>query len=122
MKTACLFSFHACHITPIPSTEIKQSVSQSLGSRPTQVQKHFTLVPLLLGTTCCCLSVQSFQLLHSRNIPRYTPLAWPFLIDTITPDSPLMLGNCFIDFAVEHRFGCGTTEPAFAGEIGALER
>ena len=29
--------------------------------------------------------------------------------------------NCFLDFAVEHWFGCRTTEPAFARDIGAIE-
>ena len=33
----------------------------------------------------------------------------------------LMLRNCFLDFAVEKRFGCRTTEPGFAGDIGAKE-
>ena len=32
-----------------------------------------------------------------------------------------MLRNCFLDFAVEHWFGCRTTEPGFAGDIGAIE-
>ena len=32
-----------------------------------------------------------------------------------------MLQNCFIDFAVEHEFGCGTTEPDYIGDIGAIE-
>ena len=33
----------------------------------------------------------------------------------------LMLKNCFLDFAVEHWFGCRATEPGFAGDIGAIE-
>ena len=32
-----------------------------------------------------------------------------------------MLRNCFLDFAVEHWFGCRATEPGFAGDIGAIE-
>ena len=32
-----------------------------------------------------------------------------------------MLRNCFLDFAVEHWFGCRTTELGFAGDIGAIE-
>ena len=32
-----------------------------------------------------------------------------------------MLRNCFLDFAVEHWFGCRATEPRFAGDIGAIE-
>ena len=29
--------------------------------------------------------------------------------------------NCFLDFAVEHGFGCRATEPGFAEDIGAIE-
>ena len=36
-------------------------------------------------------------------------------------ETPLMLQNCFFDFAVEYRLGCRTTEPSFAGDIGAIE-
>ena len=32
-----------------------------------------------------------------------------------------MLRNCFLDFAVEHWFGCRTTEPGLHGDIGAIE-
>ena len=32
-----------------------------------------------------------------------------------------MLRNGFLDFVVEHWFGCRTTEPGFAGDIGAKE-
>ena len=42
-------------------------------------------------------------------------------IDTSTPDGPLMSQNCFIDFAVEHRFGYGATESGHAGDIGAMK-
>ena len=41
--------------------------------------------------------------------------------DTNMPNGPLMLQNCFIDFAVEHLFGCCTTEPGYAGDIGAIK-
>ena len=36
-------------------------------------------------------------------------------------DGMLMLRNCFLDFTVEHWFGCSATEPDFAGDIGAIE-
>ena len=29
--------------------------------------------------------------------------------------------NCFLDFVVEHWFGCGAAESGFAGDIGAIE-
>ena len=32
-----------------------------------------------------------------------------------------MLRNYFLDFAVEHWFGCRATEPGFARDIGAIE-
>ena len=37
------------------------------------------------------------------------------------PDSPLMLRNCFFDFAAEHWFACRTTESGFTGDIGSIE-
>ena len=37
-----------------------------------------SLVLCLFGTTCLCLSVQSFQLLPLRNIRRHISLTWPF--------------------------------------------
>ena len=33
----------------------------------------------------------------------------------------LMLRQCFINFAVEHRFGCHAIEPGFARDIGNIE-
>ena len=30
-----------------------------------------------------------------------------------------MMMNCFINFAVEHRFGCRANESGYAGDIGA---
>ena len=69
----------------------------------------------------CCLSVQPVQLLPSRNIWRHISLIWPFPIDTVTPHGLLMLQNCFLDFAVEHWFGCRNTEPGFPGDLGAIE-
>ena len=42
-------------------------------------------------------------------------------LDTGTPDIPLRPWNCFIDFAIEHWFGCRPTEHGFAGDIGAVE-
>ena len=38
----------------------------------------FNLVPRFFRTTCCCLSVQPFQLLPSRNIWRHISLTSPF--------------------------------------------
>ena len=42
-------------------------------------------------------------------------------IDTGTPDGPLMLPNCFIDFAVEYWISCCATEPGFTGDVGGIE-
>ena len=33
----------------------------------------------------------------------------------------LVFRNCFLDFAVEHCFGCRATEPGFVGDIDAIE-
>ena len=37
------------------------------------------------------------------------------------PNGLLMLRHCFLDFGVEHWFGCRATEPGFAGDIGTIE-
>ena len=42
-------------------------------------------------------------------------------IETITPHGLLILWNCFLDFAVEHWFGCHPTEPVLP-EILALQK
>ena len=96
-------------------------VCQSLGSRPIIVPELFTLVPHLFGTTSCCLSVQPVQLLPSRNLWRHISLIWPFPHRYRHSPWPVDVTEVFINFAVEHWFGCRATEPGFAGDIGAIE-
>ena len=75
------FIFIPClphHFHPVHRDQTTTIICQSLGSRPTQVQELFTLVPHLFGTTCCCLSAQPFQLLPLGNIWRRISLTWPF--------------------------------------------
>ena len=71
-------------------------VCHSLRSRPILVLELFSLVPCLFGTTCCCLSVQAFQLLPSRNIwrrisfirplpHRYRHSPWPVDVTELFP-------------------------------------
>ena len=99
----------------------KESLCQSLGSRPTQLREHFTLAPLLFGTTSGCLSVQLLQLQHSGSPSRHTSLTWPFPQRHQPAWWPLMLWSCFIDLAVEHRFGCHTTEPGYTRDVDTIE-
>ena len=42
-------------------------------------------------------------------------------VDTGVPYCLLMLRNDFNDFTFEHRSGCCSTEPCYAGDIGAIE-
>ena len=126
IRENCSLIFTPCllhHSDPVHSHQRKELVCRCIGSRPTQVQEHFTLVPLLFGTTCRCLSVQPFQLLPSRNIWKHISLIWPPPppIDTSTPDGLLMLWSCSIDLALEHWFGCHATDPGFAGDISTTE-
>ena len=75
------FTFHSILATSLPSHSRRSNKGISLsvlGSRPTQAQEHFTLMPLLFRTTSRCLSVQPFQLLPSRSIWRHISLSWPF--------------------------------------------
>ena len=109
----------------IPSRSLRSNNANSLSVPRVKTNtgaRGFTLVPHLFGTTCRCLSVQPFQLLPSRNVWRHTSL-WLGLspVDTGMPDGLLMLRNCFLEFAIKHWFGCRTTEPGFAEDIGAIE-
>ena len=76
-----LFIFTPClpyHFHPIHWDQTTIIVCQSLGSRPTQVQELFNLVPRLFVTTSRCLSVQPVQLLPLRNIWRHISLILAF--------------------------------------------
>ena len=80
-----------------------------------------TPVPLLFRTACHHQSVHPLHL-PPAGMSQDTSL-WPGLcpIDTSMPDDLLMLGNCLIAFAAGHWFGCRTTEPRYAGDLGAIE-
>ena len=74
-----IFTSHLQHHShPIHWDQTTITDCQSLGSRPTQVQQLFTLVPHLFGTTSRCRSIQPFHLLSVRNIWRHISLTWPF--------------------------------------------
>ena len=122
MKSSCLSSLQPCFPSRSLSVDLQDLVCKSSRSRPTQAQELSTLVPRLLGTTSHCLSVQPYQLLRSRNIWRHI-FDWLGLspLGIGTPDSPLIPWNCFINFAIEHWFGCCDTEPGLVGDIGAIE-
>ena len=57
------------------------------------------------------MDCQPFQLLPSRNIWRHISLTCPSPVDTVTPHGLLMLRNSFLNFTIEHWFGCRTTSP-----------
>ena len=72
----------------------KGTTPWSLGSRPTQVQEHFTLALLLFGTTSYW---SPLNLQPSGSVSGHTSLTWPFLHRyqyTWYPDGPLMWCNC----------------------------
>ena len=54
----------------------------------------------------------------SQNIPFRLGLS---PVDTGVPNGLLMLRNSLNDFVFEHRSGRCTTEPGYAGDIGAIE-
>ena len=99
--TPCLLH----HFHPIHCHHITIIVCQSLGSRPTQVQELFTLVPHLFGTTSRCLSVQPFQLLPLRNFWGHISFSWPF-------PHRYRHAQCPVDVTeLSHRFCCWTLIP-----------
>ena len=122
-KTACLSSLHAYRITPIPFTEIEQwylSVGPQ-GQDQHRCKSILVLCPVSLEQPPAVCPFSYFSC-YLQEISQDTPL-WLGLcpVDTSMPDGPLMLQNCFIDFAVEHWFGCHATEPGFTGDIGSIE-
>ena len=70
-----------------------------IGSRPTQVQGVFALVPLPCGITSHYLSVQPHQLQLSANIWKRISLNWPILQHA---QWPIDIMDCFMGFAVRH--------------------
>ena len=105
--TPCLL----CSSHPVRWDQTGELVCRSPESRPIQVPEHFTLVPLLFGTTCHCPSVQPFQLLLSRNIWRYICLTWPFPHSHQHARWPVDVTELL------DRFCCCATEP---GPLGIL--
>ena len=92
----------------------KESLWQSLGSRPTPVQGLLDLAPLLFETAFHYLSIQQPHLTPLEPVSKRIFLTCPASPppppgDTGEPDGPLMLRNSFIDFAFEDT--CCTTEP-----------
>ena len=90
-----------------------------LGLRPTQVQELFTFVLRLFGTTSLCQF--SHVSCYLQETSEDTSLTLPVPIDTSTFDGPLMLRNCFCEFAFEHWFGCCATESGLARDISIIE-
>ena len=121
-----LFIFTPClshHSHPVLWDQIEELRRQSLGKRPTKLQEHFTHAPLLFGRTCHCLSAEPLLISCKLQATSEDKSLWLGLspIDASTPDGPLMLQHCFIDFAVEYWFGCRATVPGFTGDIGTIE-
>ena len=103
-----LDSMLATSLPPVQWDPTMITVCQSLGPRLILVQELFNLVPRL--------SVQPFQLLPSEETSLWLGRS------PIIPLFPLlMLRHWYIELADEHWFSCRTTEPGFAGDIGANE-
>ena len=94
--------------------------------------KNFTFLSHISAVCSSCF----YHIRDLRRIRRYLDLDSAKLLATALvssrldycnsllygiADSPLMLRNCFVDFAVEHWFGCRATECGFAGDLGISE-
>ena len=103
--------------TSLPCWSLRSNIKLcwSLGSGPTQAWGLFTLAPLLSGTT------RHFSC-NLQEVSQDTSL-WLGLssIETSMSDGSLMLWNHFINFAVEHQFGCCATQSGYNRDIGAIE-
>ena len=109
------------HSHPVHWDQVTIIVCQSLESRLTQVVELFMLVPPFLWNNLP-LSVHSATSVTTFKKHLKTSL-WLvlFSIDTGMPDDPLMLQNCFSDFAVEHWFGLMRHRVWLTRDIGAIE-
>lgn len=116
-KAACQSStpYSPHHSHHIHLDQIKDLVSQSIGSRSTQAKELFTVVlSLIQPPVFYLLNHFSFYLQETFPWLGFSPL------DTSMPDGPLTLQNGYIDFAAQHWFSCSATEPRFTGDIGAI--
>ena len=110
---------HCVH--PVHWEQTTIIVCRFLGSRPTQAQVFHPCAPSLgLKPPAVCPFSQFSCYLQETSEATSLWLGLP-IIDTSTPDGPFMLRICFIDFAVEHRFGYRAPESDSAGDIGATE-
>ena len=92
---------HSILATSLPSRSLR-SVSRSPRSRPTQVKSISLLFPVSLEKPPAVYLFSPFSyFLQETSQDTSVWLGLP-PIDTGTPDGPLMLRNCFIDFAVEY--------------------
>ena len=107
-STSTCFTWACSLHTKIPWTP---RVTISLDYQPNPVNKSITTH-----------SISSVWFLPQICFVRYPTIRFGLSpMDVVTPHGLLMLRNCFLDFAVEHWFGCRATESGFAGDIGAIE-
>ena len=80
---------------------------------------HSCFFPLDQPPTICPFSYLYYNFQETSQNTTWWLGFYPIV--TNMPDSPLMLWNRFIDFAVKHWFGCGTIEPGYDRDVGAIE-
>ena len=116
---------HSLLATPLPSRSLRSNkgITMSVPRVKTNAGKRSFSSCAPSRWNSSPLSVRSSTSVSTFRKCLKTYLFWPGLspIDTGMPDDLLTLWNCFIDFAVEHWFGCHTTESGYAGDIGAIE-
>ena len=116
-KTLCgkqAVYLHSMLAPSLPSHSLRSSKEITLSVPRVKTNTNaraFLSCALLFGTISYCLSIQPVQLQLSRNVSRHISLFGLFPLDTSMPDGLLILWNCFIDFAVAHRFRCHSTDP-----------
>ena len=68
---------HSILAPSLPSHSLRSSKGITLLVPRVKTNTGARAVHYLFGTTCCCLSVQPFQLVPSRDIWRHISLTWP---------------------------------------------
>ena len=135
----CLLTYRAVHeeqplylgplfAISLPSRSLRSnrgitlSIPRIRTNTSTSAFSSCALAPFLFGTTFHYLPIQP------PRLSRFWTCFKTYLfrlglppVDTGVRNGLLMLRNSFNDFVFEHRSGCCTTEPGYAGDIGAIE-
>ena len=116
---------HSMFVTSLPSRSLRSNKGITL-SVP-RVKMHagakacHSLPQLFPSEQAPIICLQPPQLQPSGNISKHISLTWPTPPPFLTCSMPDAVMDLIHQFAVEHWFSCGATEPGYAWDISAIE-